>query len=149
VGAAAPTKYSITVTCRVAQAALPLVDEAITKARQWQGRLPTCLAELETLSESLKIAERKLLVVDKMIAEAELESKKAQSQIFAINKRLVEDDEFTTMLEDERRALIKELGISKRSKKTYEYIYLFPLQLRLSLRSGPVRMRRGAARETT
>ena len=111
VGAAAPTKYSITVTCRVAQAALPLVDDAITKARQWQSRLPTCLLELTTISESLQIAERKLLVCDKMILEAELEAKKSQNSIFAINKRLAEDDEFTTMLEDERKDLVNELGI--------------------------------------
>ena len=37
------------------------------------------------------IAERKLLVCEKMIAEAELESKRAQENIFAINKKLAED----------------------------------------------------------
>jgi hypothetical protein len=101
------------VTCKVAQSALPLVDEAINKARQWQSRLPTCLKELETIGESLQIAERKCLVVDKMILEAELEAKKLQNTIFGINKRLQEDDEFTTMLEDERKELVNELSITE------------------------------------
>merc|ERR1711871_37435 len=111
VGAASSTKCSITVTCRVAQAALPLVDEAIAVARRQQSRLPQCLKELEILDESLLIAERKLLVCEKMIAEAELESKRAQENIFAINKKLAEDDKFMTMLDDERRELVNELGI--------------------------------------
>jgi hypothetical protein len=66
---------------------------------------------LETLSESLLIAERKLLVCDKMIAEAELEAKKAQSSIFAVMKRISDDDRDMTLLEDERRELIQEQGI--------------------------------------
>jgi hypothetical protein len=113
IGAASPTKYSIIITCKVAQSALPLVDDAINKARQWQSRLPTCLQELETIGESLQIAERKLQVVDKMILEAELETKKLQNAIFGMNKRLQEDDEFTTMLEDERKELINELSITE------------------------------------
>lgn len=111
VGAASATKYSITVTCRVAQAALPLVDIEIDRARGWQSRLPTCIKELETLSEGLMIAERKLLVCEKMISESELETKKCQNTIFALNKRIAEDDANMTLLEDERRDLFQELGI--------------------------------------
>ena len=75
--------------------------------------MPTCLKELDVIMDSLQISERKLQLADKMISEAEIESKKSQSAIFAINKRIHEDDEFSTLLEDERKELVRELGITE------------------------------------
>jgi hypothetical protein len=113
IGAASTTHYSINVTCRIAQTALPIIDAAIDQAKQWQQRTPQILIELEVLSESLRLAERKLLVVDKMITEAELESKKAQRRILDLNTRVQEDDEQLTLLDEERRQLIEELSLTE------------------------------------
>ena len=62
IGVASNTKYSIDVSCRIAKAALPVVDEGVSRAKELQARLPYVLLELEDLQESLRLAERKLLV---------------------------------------------------------------------------------------
>jgi hypothetical protein len=111
VGAASNTKYSLEVSCSVGKTALPIVDEAVTQARQCQSRLPTCLMEIEGIEESIRLAERKLLVCEKMIQEAELESERSQKGMRLISKKLERDDEDMALMEDERRDLQRELGI--------------------------------------
>jgi hypothetical protein len=78
IGTASSTKYSVEVTARVGQAALPIEDKGITEAKQQQSRLPNILHELDDLQESLRLAERKLLVCSKMITEAEHECVRCQ-----------------------------------------------------------------------
>ena len=53
-----------------------------------------------------------------MLVEAELESQKTQKTIFAINKKIAEDDELMVLLEDERRDLLRE---QKLVEKDYAY----------------------------
>lgn len=112
-GAASSVKYSIEVSCKYAQTALPIVDDLVTKARELQARLPICLKEIEDLSESLRLAERKLLVCGKMIDEAESESQRCLKLMKAIQRKLDEDDEEMTLFEDERREFQRELAISE------------------------------------
>jgi hypothetical protein len=111
VGAASNTKYSVVVTCNIGKTALPIVDEAVTVAKRMQSRLPICIMEIEGVEESTRLAERKLLVCEKMIQEAELESEMSQKGMRIINKQLERDDEELTLMEDERRDLQRELGI--------------------------------------
>jgi len=111
IGTASSTRYSVEVTARIAQAALPIVDKRILEAKQMQSRLPNILTELDDLQVSLRLAERKLLVCSKMIKEAETECLRCQRTMAAINHKLEVDDEEMTMLEDERRDLERELGI--------------------------------------
>ncbi len=111
IGVASNTKYSIDVTCKIAKAALPVVDAAILKAKEMQARLPNVLHELDDLQESLRLAERKLLVCQKMINEAQLEMDKSQSGMGIVSRKLEIDDEEMTLLEDERKELERELAI--------------------------------------
>ena len=111
VGVASNTKYTIEVSARTAKAALPVVDEGIVKAKEMQARLPNVLHELDDLSESLRLAERKLLVCQKMIDEAQSEMDRSQSQMAVVSHKLEIDDEEMTLLEDERRELERELAI--------------------------------------
>jgi chromosome segregation ATPase len=111
VGTASSTKYSVMVTARYAATALPIVDDLIQKCREMQNRLPKCLTELEVLSESLRLAERKLVVCDKMIAEAETESAKSKTTLIAIGRRLEQDDIDMTLLESERKEYEREMNI--------------------------------------
>eukprot|EP01038_Epipyxis_sp_PR26KG_P004789 gene4789-6716_t len=111
IGAASATKYSIEVTCKYAQTALPQVDESITKAREMQSKLPIILKELESLTESIKLTERKLLVCNAMIQEAEAETERCQTAMMTIKKILEKDDVELLMLEDERRGYQRELSI--------------------------------------
>ena len=76
-----------------------------------QARLPNVLHELDDLQESLRLAERKLLVCQKMIDEAQLEMDQAQSGMGIVSRKLEIDDEEMTLLEDERRELERELAI--------------------------------------
>jgi hypothetical protein len=111
IGAAASTKYSIDVSCAYAKTALPLVDEAVMKAKEMQSRLPRCLLELEGLEESLRLAERKLLICEKMILEAEVDTERCQSSMQKIMRVLEKDDENFTLIQDERKNFQRELSI--------------------------------------
>lgn len=111
IGTASSTKYSVEVTARIAMAALPIVDKLIDVAKSHQSRLPNLLHELDDLQESLRLAERKMLVCGKMLKEAEAETTRCQRSMAVINHKLEIDDEEMTMLEDERREHERELGI--------------------------------------
>jgi hypothetical protein len=113
VGCASNTKYSIEVTAHIARAALPMIDAAIVSTKEKQGRLPNVFKELESLHESMRLAERKLLVCNKMIAEAETESERCQRVMREVSERLRIDDEEMIMFESERRELKRELNISE------------------------------------
>lgn len=76
-----------------------------------QSRLPVCLRELEDLVMSLRLAERKLHLCDKMIAAADAESKRTQRRIRTVATALEVDDEEMIMREDERRELEREISI--------------------------------------
>jgi hypothetical protein len=112
-GSGSCTKYSIEVHCRYASAALPIVDEEIALAKRQQERLVICIRELEDLSESLRIAERKLVVCHKMIIEAETESQRTFKIVKAIKQKIEQDDEEMTMFEEERAELQRELSITE------------------------------------
>lgn len=111
IGCASNTKYSIEVSGKVAKLALPVIDLEVTKAREMQHRLPVLLVEIDSVQESIRLAERKLMVCEKMIQEAELESARAHKGIRICRKKIEKDDEDFLLLEDERRALIRECGI--------------------------------------
>jgi hypothetical protein len=111
IGSASFTKYSIEVTCRYARTALPLVDEEVERAKQMQQRLPRCLQEIESLSESLRLAERKLFICDKMIGASDQETKRAQRRMRTLSTRLEADDDDMLLREDERRELQREISI--------------------------------------
>jgi hypothetical protein len=111
IGSAAQSKYSIQVIVHYAKAALPVLDEAIVTAKHIQSRLPLCLAEMDSVAESLRLAERKLLVCEKLIQEAELECDRCQKGIRIASTKLARDEEEMMLFEDERRELQRELDI--------------------------------------
>lgn len=98
-------------TGNYASLALPLVDEDVVRAKEMQQRLPLCLQELEQLDWSLRLAERKLFLCDKMIGAADVEAKRLQRKIHTITTKLEEDDEEMLLREDERRELQREISI--------------------------------------
>lgn len=111
IGAASNTKYSIEVSSKVAKVALPVVDEAIKRAKEMQGRLPIVLVEIDSIQESIRLAERKLLICEKMIQEAELESERCHKGMRICRRKIEKDDEDFLLMEDERRNLVRECGI--------------------------------------
>ena len=111
IGCASPTIYSLEVSCRTAKAALPIVDAQISRALAMQERLPSCLAELDSLQDSIRMVERKLLVCQKLAKEAETESARCQRYMAVIGDRLDRDEEQMTLYEEERRDLMREIGI--------------------------------------
>lgn len=111
VGVAASTRYSIEVRCNCAVDALPVLDLAIEEAKRLQSRLPVCLVEMEGVQESIQLTERKLLLCNAMIQDAEAESDRCEKGINNITKQLEQDDEDMQLLEDERRQLKRELSI--------------------------------------
>lgn len=111
IGSAATTVYSIVVHAKFARTALPVVDELVDQAKKMQSRLPVCLEELDGIAESLRLAERKLIVCEKMIQEAESETERCQYGMRVLGDKIERDDEEMTLMEDERRDLQRELSI--------------------------------------
>lgn len=136
VGSASTTKYSIEVSARYAKAALPIVDEAIIVAKTAQARFPKVLLEIEALDESLRLAERKLLVCDKMILEAQAEAKRVQERMYFISDLLEKDDEDMTMLEDERKEYQREYGILEVEYSQFSNQFASRHQEKIDIREG-------------
>ena len=90
---------------------MPIVEESILQAKKLQSRLPLCLAEMDSVQESIRLTERKLLICEKMITEAEAESDRCEKGIQSITRLLDQDDEDMLMVEDERRGYKRELSI--------------------------------------
>lgn len=81
VGAVTAVTYTIVVTSKVAVVASQVLNEALERAKFCAARLPDCAAELLELSDSIRIAERKLLVVEKMIQEGKLAAEQCRQEI--------------------------------------------------------------------
>ena len=136
IGSASSTKYSIEVSARYARAALPIVDDAIVVAKTMQARFPKVLLEIEALDESLRLAERKLLVCDKMIIEAQLEAKRVQERMYFISDLLEKDDEDMTMLEEERKEYQREYGILEVEYAQFSNQFASRHQEKVDIREG-------------
>ncbi|RYH22833.1 hypothetical protein EON65_18680 [archaeon] len=111
IGSAANTVYSIVVHAKYARSALPVIDEGIDAAKKMQARLPICLEELDGIAESLRLAERKLFVCERMIQEGETETDRCQQGMRILRDKIGKDDEDMLLMEDERRDLERELSI--------------------------------------
>jgi hypothetical protein len=136
IGSASVSKYSIEVVAKYARAALPVVDEQYVKAKQMQTRLPVCLVELDTIAESVILAERKLLVCEKLVEEAELESNRTQAGIKLIRDKLLKDDEELFLTEDERRDLLREVTILETEYAQWSKILSSRLTEKQDIRDG-------------
>jgi hypothetical protein len=136
IGSASTSKYSIEVIARYATAALPVIDEEYLKAKAYQSRLPTCLSELESIVESVILAERKLLICEKLIQEAELETNRTSNGIKLIRDKLMKDDEELFLLEDERRDLLREVNILEVEYGQWSKILLSRSQEKQDIRDG-------------
>lgn len=111
IGCASPTEYSIEVTSKTSRIAEPVVDEQLAIALKMQERFPTCLSEMESLNDSWRMIERKLLVCERMVEESRLESLKCQKFMSIIAEKLDIDETELNLYEDERKDLIREMGI--------------------------------------
>ena len=60
----------------------------MVKAKEMQQRLPMVLHELDDLQESLRLAERKLMVAQKLIDESQSEMDRAQSGMALVSHKL-------------------------------------------------------------
>jgi hypothetical protein len=122
-GAATTTKYSVEISCNYAQNALSIIDPKVIEAKEMQSRMPICLTEMEDLQEGLRLAERKLGVIRKMIVEAEAETHRCQRSIQIVCDKLTRDDETMEYTEDERRDLMKEQSILEVEFAQWAMIY--------------------------
>ena len=111
VGVASATRYSLEVTAKSAVDAIPVLDEEIERAKHAQTRLPNCLKEMDAAQESIRLTERKLMLCNKMIQEAEAEADRCEKGMHSISRQLEQDDEDMQLLEDERRQMKRELNI--------------------------------------
>lgn len=125
IGSASPTKYSILVTATVVMAAMPIIEERINYALEAQARLPICLSELESLKDCIRMIERKLLISQKMIVEAEKETQRCQRLIMIIQQKIEDDDEKQYLLTKERKDLLREMALYEVSFPNYHLYFNF------------------------
>lgn len=136
IGAASTTVYSIMVHAKYARSALPVIDEAIEGAKRMQTRLPICLEELDGIAESLRLAERKLVVCEKMIQEAELETQRCQQAMQILTAKIEKDDEEMSLMEDERRDLERELSIMEVEYSQWARVFASRCQEKDDIKAG-------------
>ena len=109
VGAAAPTRYSVEVSCRYASLALPVVDEEISQAKARQLRVAGVLKQIRNLEETSRLGERKVEVCRKLVYEAEAEGQRCRVAAAVLIRELGHDDEHFTMMENVRMEKEQEL----------------------------------------
>ena len=115
-GSAANTRYSIEVTATSASLALTYVDELVEKAKGKQTMLPKLIKEFTLCQESVRLASRKIEVIDKLILEADTNAMTSLNELKRCNLEIAIDNEQMDLSEDERKELEKQV-------KRYELQY--------------------------
>ena len=123
VGAASETRYSISVTCRYAHLALPVVDEEISQAKLKQARVGICLKQIRNLEETLRLGDRKVEVCRKLVYEAEAESQRCRVASAVVMQDLKLDD--VTMLLGDKERNDKEIELRTIDVEAAEWMELF------------------------
>ena len=111
VGAAAAVKYSVQVCGQMGENAGDVLNLKYDESMAKQTRLTQCSTELEELWTSMRLAERKILVCQGLIDEAESESARCESDIEICNKELADDDENLEMTDEERNDILREIKV--------------------------------------
>ena len=123
VGAASETRYSISVTCRYAHLALPVVDEEITQAKLKQAKVGICLKQIRNLEETLRLGDRKVEVCRKLVYEAEAESQRCRVASAVVMQDLKLDD--VTMVMGDKERNDKEIELRTIDVEAAEWMELF------------------------
>jgi hypothetical protein len=110
IGAAAASCYSITVTARIAEAAVVVVDRHMNTARHMQLQLPQFDRKLTDAWTSMRLSERKLLVLQQMMDEAETESARCEREISECNEELAKDEVDMALSDADRLDLYNEVS---------------------------------------
>ena len=109
VGAASATKYSVQVEATsvfTARATLARERERAVEAQEHLSKAKAAIADLWT---SMRLAERKALVVQALMDEAEVESSRCERETERCNTELSMDDERMELTDDQRRSLYAEV----------------------------------------
>jgi septal ring factor EnvC (AmiA/AmiB activator) len=80
-GTATAVHYSIVVSATYGTSASERLETSIKTAKAFQTRLPECTLEIDELQEGLRLTERKLKVVTKMVEEAEEELVRCEQEM--------------------------------------------------------------------
>ena len=118
VGAASASCYSVTVTARVAEAANVVVGRHMARAKQVQAALPDFDRKLEDAWTSMRLSERKLMVLQEMMDEAEAESARTEREISECNEELQADETNMQLSDKDRLDLFNEVRVWRWSSGT-------------------------------
>jgi len=94
VGAVSAAEYSITVSGRLAEEGKVAVERLLKHAKEVQAVVPELTGDLEDLWNSLRLFERKLLVVKEMMAKARNEALRCERDMEMCYDELHADDRF-------------------------------------------------------
>ena len=140
IGAASGTKYSITVRAHIVEASKTVVRRQYGEAMALQESLPAVKFALDDLWNSMRLAERKILVVQGLMDEAEAESKRCETEIENINEELAEDDEKMELVDEERHKLFNEVRQLEVEFAYFCRLYATRAQERRDIRTGLVKI---------
>ena len=102
-GAASATKYSITVEAHAVRTANAELKAQHDRGVEIQERLKVCRVAVDDLWTSMRLGERKVLVVQGLMDEAEVESSRCEGETERCNQELQIDDERMEMTDEQRR----------------------------------------------
>ena len=134
--AASITKYNLLVTCKYAHLALPTVEDQLAKAKAMQIRLPKCIYEIESLDESLRLAERKMLVCRKMILETELELRRLSYISDLVAEQIDRNEDEGRQNAPVQRELEREISILETESMQWIRLYASRQEERSDIKEG-------------
>lgn len=109
VGAASSSKYSIAVEAHAVQTAEAKLRSEASRASTVQSDLSSCTLTIEEIWTSMRLAERKALVVQALLDEAEVESSRCEQESVRCNRELLLDDDRMLLNEEQRADLNTEV----------------------------------------
>eukprot|EP00948_MAST-09A_sp_MAST-9A-sp1_P001552 g1552.t1 len=110
IGAASDSKYSITASCVVADDVITSMLTQVEEAKKYLIRNPLCQEEIEDLHISIKLGERKYMLVENLIRDIELACANIEHEIQALNDRLDAEDEELRLTEEEEIEVDEKIG---------------------------------------
>ena len=108
-GAASATKYSITVEAHAVRTAPAELKALHEKGAEHLERLKVCRVATDDLWTSMRLGERKVLVVQGLMDEAEVESSRCERETERCNQELAIDDERMELTDEQRRELYSQV----------------------------------------
>jgi Ca2+-binding EF-hand superfamily protein len=140
-GAPSAVIFSLQVSTEMGREANDLLEQKIEECQTKMKRLPFCMREINALWESMRLAERKLKLCKRVVADAQAESVAIEQDMSRLRNVLIEDDELLELEDDERDIIEQKIAMLELQFARWCRIYSMRQQEVTDVVSGSNNMR--------